>query len=302
MAIDVIRNNLRRPVLSAQQRAKFSTVIAASVRDEETIGEFSAFVVEVPIVDAESEFVVVSARHCVTAAYGVGAKVVLRVPIQPEHIDPANPPYVWNTESILVCGWAHDDNTDVSVAPLPLECVPPNHFISSWTRGAFVGGPLQIFRDDVLIFGRGVLGDRSLVIRRRGALATHEAPFVSLEIEPNTFRSVRAYIVEANVTAGMSGGLVIWTNGAGLAENVALGLVHGYAYSNRFAPPAWAHGVEDDAARDAFAKVQIEIEAARNELVYVIPGGELLPLIDRVAVDAARARGNANAQVHPRLW
>ncbi len=60
--------------------------------------------------------------------------------------------------------------------------------------------------------------------------------------------------------------------------------------------------MKDGATGDAFAKVQMEIEAARNELVYVIPGGELLPLIDRVAVDAARARGNANPQIHPRLW
>jgi hypothetical protein len=46
----------------------------------------------------------------------------------------------------------------------------------------------------------------------------------------------------------------------------------------------------------------MEIEAARIELVYVIPGSELLLLIDRVAVDPARARGNANPQIHPRLW
>lgn len=302
MDIDAIRNNLRRPVLSARQRAMFATVVAASTRDGKTLSEFSAFVLEVPMIDDESEFLVVSARHCVTAALAAGAEIVLRVPIQSHEIDPANPPYVWETVAVPIGCWEHDDATDVSVAPLPLERLPPEHFLSSWIRGAVIGGSNQVFGDNVIIYGRGVLGDHGLVIRRRGALATHENPSVSLEIEPKTFRPVRVYVVEANVTPGMSGGLVLWTSGEGLAQNVALGLVHGYAYPNRLAGHAWGEEVEDAKAKDALARIQMEVEAARNELVYVIPGEDILSLIDRVATKAARANGSDDPKVHAKPW
>jgi hypothetical protein len=278
------------------------TAVTAAVRDGETRAEFSAFVVEVPIVDDESEFVVVSARHCVTAAIADSANTLLRVPLQPERIDPANPPYMWETQDVLVDNWRSDETTDVSVAPLRLERLPPNHFLSSWLRGAFVGVGLPIFSDDVLVFGRGTLGDQSLIVRRRGVLATHENPTVRLEVEPGTFARVRVYVVEANVTNGMSGGLVVWTNGVGLAENVALGLVHGYAYPNRNPDRPWAKEIRDDQTLATFARVQLEIEAARNGLVYVIPGGDLLLLIDRVALQSTAAHNVPNPQIAQRMW
>jgi hypothetical protein len=301
--IDAIRARLRHEPMSWHQRAMLSTVIAAAIRDGEVIAEFSAFVVEVPIMDHEAEFVVVSARHCIATSLMAGAVVYLRVPLEPAGIDPNHPPYVWQTVVVPTDGWAHDENTDVSVAPIRLERLPPSHFLLSWPRGSFIGGRPAVFGDDVIIFGRAALGDQGLVIRRRGALATHENPTVNLLVEPETYAGVRVFVVEANVTKGMSGGLVLWTTGGiGPNDNIALGVVHGYAYANRGVEESWAKDVADGNAEQAIMKAQTEIEAARNELVYVIPSDEIHGLVDDVARATAAAHGNPDPRVQQRLW
>ena len=289
--INAIVESLRRPALGSRERARFATVAVEARRDGTAIGEFSAFVVDVSMTDGSSHFLVVSARHCVTRAQFEGATIALRVPLMPQAIDRANPPYVWETVAIPIDGWIHSQETDASVAPLPFDQLPENSFITAWERNYFVGVAFQIFSPNVLIFGRASLGDQSIVVRRVGTLATSENPSVSLEIEPDTRRSVRVYVVEANVTAGMSGGLVLWTNGIGSGENVALGLVHGYAYHGESAARSWSKGVDDESTQRALERTQMEVEAARNGLVYVIRGGDILPLIDATACRFARERG-----------
>jgi hypothetical protein len=111
------------------------------------------------------------------------------------------------------------------------------------------------------------------------------------------------FVVEANVTKGMSGGLVLWTSGGiGPNDNIALGVVHGYAYPNRGAEESWAKDVANGNAERAIIKVQTEIEAARNELVYLIPSDEIHGSIDDVARATAAAHGNPDPRVEQRLW
>jgi hypothetical protein len=76
-----------------------------------------------------------------------------------------------------------------------------------------------------------------------------------------------------------------------------LGLVQGYAYPTRLLGTTWGKGVTDKPTIDALTRIQLEIEAARNGLVYVVRSEEIRPLIDEVAISTARARGNEAAKI-----
>lgn len=179
-----------------------------------------------PYVDegrAETVFLV-TARHVIARALHEGAAIFMRVPR-------------YNAEAIDIplpsLGWAHaESGADISVLPLPalkherrdgglaFPVIARDQFlINGWWHG-----PDYELGDETRLVGLwyGSADRPQLIVRSGTAAMATETP---LQFESGM---ARAYLLDASVTPGMSGGPAYLTSGSGWSENALMGIIFGY--------------------------------------------------------------------------
>gem|GEM_PF-4888965 len=185
-------------------------------------------------------------------------------------------------------GWQFaEDGADIAVLPMPELryervaggfAVPPISYqqfmISDWRNSAYD----YRFGDVVRITGLwyGSTKHPQLIVRS-GNIAT-------ATVGPVQFESgmLPAYLVDASVTRGMSGGPVYATHGRGWAETALLGVNYGYWPVNLDELDAAPPGGQTDGAGDAaMRQLMSRVERLNSRLAIVTPVHHLGEVLSR---------------------
>ena len=199
-------------------------------------------------------------------------------------------PLVWETAAVAIPldSWAHG-GTDVSVAPLPVDALPDDLYMETVAREDFLDRkPVAIITAaDIDLYGRwGMRGERDHVILRRGVLASFERPTVTLDVTPGVETRGAVYVVDANVSKGMSGGLAIANVGGGEMQQGVLGLIHG---TQRLLEDDLREASVNDDEKKIRERLIKEMEIINGRIVYVIPFNEVVTILDDLDARLTRA-------------
>lgn len=131
----------------------------------------------------------------------------------------------------------------------------------------------------------GLPAERAHVVLRRGILGSLELPEVRLDVSPGTVTRGRVFIVDANVSKGMSGGLAVVNCGAGEMQQAVLGLIHG---TQRLFEEDLRDGAVGAVERAARQRLMQEIEIVNGRIVYVVPFSEVVAVLEDVDARTTR--------------
>jgi hypothetical protein len=177
--------------------------------------------------------------------------------------------------------WMHNDKSDISMMPFPVDLLPPDHNLTSIPDSELASRKMGVLIPqgaDLAAYGRwSVEGGADIPIRRSVTLATFERPRAALEIG-GARQLVEVYLADGTVSRGMSGGPVTFAGG-GWANSAVIGLVHGYWPLGEadLATPGTT-GVADDRAA-ILAEIRRQIGAVNSGVFFVVPIGDLEPLL-----------------------
>ena len=264
--------------------------LVARDSDNDSLGNGSCFVVSYDRYDlAKKRCYVVTATHNLHGAINRGVHhVEMVVRCMDNAIQPA--PQVWRTQAVRIPNdsWTHG-GVDVSVAPLPLDDLPPDLYMESVGREDFQDRKnVQVYSAaDIDLYGRwGVRDGQGQVILRRGILASFERPQIRLEVTPNTLTYAPVFLIDANVSKGMSGGIAVINVGEGLLEQSVLGLIHG---TQRLLEDDLRDSPVENEEKRIRERLVKEMEIINGRIVFVVPYEQVADVLDDVHSRAAQA-------------
>lgn len=223
-------------------------------------------------------FLIVSARHVVQPAINRGFKLFTTL----RSVSSSLTPELLRVD-LPAEQWHHDGTADISIVRLDVDAILQPVRLAAIPRGYLFHKREYAFQYRLLTCDVRPIGlwreelERSVVLMRRGVLASPDVVEVSLEVGHNVFAKNKVFLVDASVTPSMSGGPVLISISEGTAQNALLGVIHGYWFlGKKLSKPQIESQPQD---------VQGILKAmplVNGNLVYVVTSQEL----ERVANDA----------------
>lgn len=276
---------LLTPALPSQNYFAGTVVLTANLADGRGVG--SGFVIRVGETppNGQPTFFLVTAQHNVRPVLRANGTISAQII---RNYDPKKPIQDRYSLALPNGRWIHNERSDVSIVPLPIDDLPEDHSLTAISDVELASrkfGFLLHQGGELKAYGAwSVQTGSALPIERTVYLATLERPTVPIEIE-GAERRVEVYIAEGTVSRGMSGGPVSYL-ASGWAGSGILGLIQGFWPMSEGDIMSGKSSVHRDERTRALAEIRRDIAAINSGILYIVPVWD----IDQLLTDAGYPR------------